>query len=174
MEKLSRKKIFGMKIGFTTVELLVYITIITVVTTVLTNFVIDATKTAAAARQAKEVQQNSRTLMTKIMRDIRLADHIDVITAENKIQLTIDGLVTGYYLSNGKIYYYTPTTTEIISSNNVIIKSDISSHVFTESSGTILVSFTAEYFNPLSEDAPIGSGGAYSLTSSFTQRQNVY
>lgn len=171
MEKLSRKKLLGMKIGFTTVELLVYITIITVVTTVLTNFVIDATKTAAAARQARAVQQNTRVVMSKIMREVRQSSSYVILSSGEELQMVTSGQTTGFYLDNGTVYYYvgskpvTPVASEAISNGDITV----SSLNFIQLDNTVSVTVSAEPTNPL-----LGSGSVYSLTSAFTPRQYVY
>lgn len=63
--------------GFTLVELLVYMGILTVFLTTSIVFAIDLIKTSQRARISLEVQQNIRFAMERMVREIRAADDLN-------------------------------------------------------------------------------------------------
>lgn len=63
--------------GFTLIELIIYISIVTVALLVFTNFMADVTHNASKAKVTKEVQQNARLIMTKITQEIRAGSSIN-------------------------------------------------------------------------------------------------
>ncbi len=63
--------------GFTLIELMIYISIVTAALLVFTNFMVDVTHNAAKAKVAKEVQQNARLIMAKMTQEIRSGSSVN-------------------------------------------------------------------------------------------------
>lgn len=170
MEKLVNNNFINLRNGFGTIEFLIYISIVTVVTIVLTNFIISGLKSINAARQARQIQQNTRLVMAKIIREVHGASSLQVLS-EEEIEINTNGQISGFYLNGGVIYYYLnshPVTQDEI---NAISTADIfiTDLNFIQRHNAVEGTIIAEPAKPLP-----GSGNAYKLTSVFTPRQYVY
>lgn len=87
--------------GFTLTEMLVYIGIVGIVLVVFMNFMIDVSHATSRSRVAKEVSQNGRTVIDRIVQDVRTATSITVVSA-NSLRVTGTS-VNEYTLSSGRI-----------------------------------------------------------------------
>lgn len=91
--------------GYTIAELLIYISIVSIVFVVFTQFMTDATRVTQRTRVAKEVNQNARQVMARIVHDVRGAN--DVAVTGTALQLN-GGTIQ--YDTNGTAVLYTDAT----------------------------------------------------------------
>ena len=87
------------KAGFSLVEVLVYLSLATMITVVLTSFMIDVAKHAALAKSRQEVQFNAQNLLTRIANDVRHAQLVTAIAISGQKKLELvnrDGQVVTY------------------------------------------------------------------------------
>lgn len=73
--------------GFTAIELLIYISLVAVVTIIFTNFTVDVVRAASRALVVKEVNQGARLVISRITQEIKTARTIDSV-AGDQIQFT--------------------------------------------------------------------------------------
>jgi Tfp pilus assembly protein PilV len=76
--------------GFTLMELLIYLGIVTVAIVVFSGFMANVTTYAARARVKQEVQQSARFILERITHDVRTADSVTVVAGA--LQLTNAGM----------------------------------------------------------------------------------
>lgn len=67
--------------GFTMIELLIYVTFISIMATVFVNFALDIAGSAQKARVRQEVQQNARLAMDRMLQEVRAAEGLNVGTS---------------------------------------------------------------------------------------------
>lgn len=109
--------------GFTMIELLIYMSIVTIALVVMTGFMADVTKSAAREKTTQGIQQNASLVIARLTQDIRAADSYPVLTEINpdQWQITIQkgGNLIYYYLENYIVYYRVGTTSTPLTTNNV-------------------------------------------------------
>ena len=88
--------------GFTIAEMLIYISIVSIALVVFMNFLIDINRASERSRVAKEVDQNGRTVINRIVQDVRTANSITVDNTSNPNTLKINGTTT-YTTSSGSV-----------------------------------------------------------------------
>lgn len=112
-----------MKRGFTLLETLVYVALLTIVSVILVNFILDITRSYAKARVKSAVFSQTQRVLETITKEIKQAKSIYTPTSyfgtgDSKRQLSLEtlnpvvgGLPTGenstfvdFYLDNQKIY----------------------------------------------------------------------
>lgn len=102
--------------GYTLIELLIYISIVSIALIVFMNFMTDVSRNAARFRVAKDVSQNARIVMDSITRDVRNASSVTVPNS-NTLSLQVGGNPVQYALSgNAVMYNATPLTSSNLSS----------------------------------------------------------
>ncbi|MBI4092357.1 MAG: prepilin-type N-terminal cleavage/methylation domain-containing protein [Candidatus Kerfeldbacteria bacterium] len=89
--------------GFTLMELLVYMSIVTIATLIFMSFAVDVTTSAGKSRRLRELQDNARLLISRVTQDIRTAD--DVAVAGSELRVTKSGVTTRYFLDSGAVKY---------------------------------------------------------------------
>ena len=125
MSKLSRKN----EKGLTLMELLIYISISTIIVVVIMNFFTDVTINAAKVKITKEVQQNARLMLSRMTQEIRSAQAVDF--ALDKIIVTNQ---------DGEEIIFNEETMNSLSSNRVLV-TDLT---FAQDSSTIFINLTVE------------------------------
>ncbi len=154
--------------GFTLVELLIYISITTLIMVALTSFVADVTKQASRTKVSKEVQQNARLIITKITQDVRTADSVTQVTP-TQIDLVKAGQAISYsWDSVGKTVNYNDGTGNDPLSNGRV---SVTSLQFTESNEAINIALDVEQKNPSAKPA---ASSEISLSSTAVPRSALY
>lgn len=87
--------------GFTLIELLVYIGIVTMAVTVFTSFSVEVARSAGTSRAMKEVQQNARTVMSRIVQDVRSSTAVALLAGGSELQADVAGTPKRYFLDGG-------------------------------------------------------------------------
>jgi len=103
--------------GFTIIELLIYLGIVAVATTVFTSFTADVVRAASRALAVKEVSQGSRLILSRITQEIKTAKSISTISSDS-IQLVdvSDSTVTiSFDSANGVVSYTDASGSSLIS-----------------------------------------------------------
>lgn len=97
--------------GFTLVELLVYITIVSMVMVTISIYFSTVSAHAARTRTVHAVQHEARTLMVRLVGDVRRAAAIDTLHSvldDDQGQLILNDVSGGtvtYRLDTGRVYY---------------------------------------------------------------------
>ncbi len=68
--------------GFSLIELLVYISLIGIITIIFTNFTATIVRKSIKASTINEVNQSARFLLSRISQEIKIADNINIASAE--------------------------------------------------------------------------------------------
>lgn len=118
--------------GFTLVEMIVYIALLSVLSVVVINAVVTTTKTFADFRMTRSINESATTVVERMTRDIRMAYDIDQsesILSAHPGRLVLkttdasgDATTTEFYIDNGRVRV-TEGATDIgyLSGNNVTV-----------------------------------------------------
>ena len=118
--------------GFTIIELMVYISIVTVAITVFSAFMLDVTKNASRSKTIKEVQQNAQFIMNRITNDIRHAQAVTIPAlgaSGADLTLTMSPTLTAtYHFDNAAstVTYQQNSGTAMAISNNQVRVTNLS------------------------------------------------
>lgn len=99
----KRSSPFANQSGMTMIELMIYMSMVTIALVVMTSFIVDVSTNAAKTKTVKEVQQNARMIVSRISQDIRTA--FDVVVDPTQTQLDIlalDGSTIRSYQWDGQ------------------------------------------------------------------------
>ncbi len=154
--------------GFTIVELLVYVSIVTIALTIFSIFVVDVIKDSSRSKTTKEVQQNAQLIMDRLTGDIQHAQAITSV-GTNSVSLTNSiGVAVTYALANQIVTYQQGVAIAVPISNNQVRVTTLN---FSGSDPTITINLTVQQKNPNASAA-----GQYSttLTSTVARRQAIY
>lgn len=77
--------------GFTIIELLIYISIVAVATTIFTSFTVDVVRAAGRALAVKEVSQGSRLILSRITQEIKTAKSVSAIDSDSIQLIDVSG-----------------------------------------------------------------------------------
>lgn len=126
-------------------ELLIYMSIVTVGLVVLTGFIADVTKTAARAKTTQESQQNARLVMSRLTQDIRNAESIDLANSQmdndhGSLRIIKNSLPTTYSWSNGGVSFSNASGTSIITTDKI----NITQLRFEQTGNTTTIKITAQ------------------------------
>jgi len=135
--------------GFTLVELLVYISISSVIILAVFTFVISLMQTQSKITLERETWENAQRSMDRIVRELQKATSIDEsssIFGTNPGDLHFDTysyesddiIPTRVYLSNNKIFLQTSAGDELMTSSEVEA-TNLTFNLFTSASGTISI-----------------------------------
>ncbi|OHA57272.1 MAG: hypothetical protein A2441_01315 [Candidatus Veblenbacteria bacterium RIFOXYC2_FULL_42_11] len=80
--------------GFTIVEVLIYVTILTVAMVVLASFATDVIKNAARSRVVKEVELNAQLTLNRLASEVRHAQKFNSVTATEINYVDLNGVTT--------------------------------------------------------------------------------
>ncbi len=111
--------------GYTLVELLVYLSIVTISVLVFTTFVFNVTKNSARAEMKQELQENARVVINRLTQNIRQADGIDVANSTFGVaagRLTLNQAAasdTTFRLLNDAVVFNDGTSDHVLTSNKV-------------------------------------------------------
>ncbi len=84
--------------GFTLVELLVYMSIVSIALLVFTNFYLDVARHSAGSRAMSEAQQTARFVLTRVSEDVRSSSTLPTFDPVSGLQLTVGGSPRCYAL----------------------------------------------------------------------------
>lgn len=160
--------------GFTIVELLIYISIVTVTLLVLMSFVADVTKSASRAKIVKQVQQNARLVMSDVAAQIRAADSIDDANSvfnnppnpHGKLALVKGGVTTTLEWSSGNIIYYNGSQ---LSTSDVWVTELSFTKIGAVGNNGVMVTITAQ---PAASTT--GANAPFTISSTAVPRSQVY
>lgn len=88
--------------GFSLVEMVVYLTILSVMLVVLTEVFVSTLNTRAESETASAIDEDGRFLMSRVSYDVGRSQAV-AVPAPNTLQLTIDGLTNTYGLSGSNL-----------------------------------------------------------------------
>lgn len=98
MKRTSHQK------GFTIIELLVYISLVSVGVIVMTAFLADVLKSAAHGKMKQDMQQNGRYILSRLIQDIR-SKQVDAASDADTLVLASGPVRTTYDLDGQNITY---------------------------------------------------------------------
>lgn len=153
--------------GYTLIELLIYISITTLIMVTLTSFVADVTKQATRTKVSKEVQQNARLIITKITQDIRTADDGTISISPDNSQINL-GLKTYSWDSAAKTVTYNDGTGDDPLSNQ---KVSVTNLRFSRNGDGINVALEVQQKNPAAKAA---ARSDISLSTTVVPRSILY
>ncbi len=155
--------------GFTLIELLIYVSIVTISLTVMMNFVVDVTVSAAKAKIAKETQQNARLLISRLTQEIRTAKQISDVQNDSITLINSDdqNITFDCCDSEDRVLYITDSEATPLTNNRVRV-TDLT---FEQIANSISISLTVEQksLNPRA-----GNQDQVVLSSTIVPRQSLY
>lgn len=155
--------------GYTMIELLIYIGIVTAAILVFTNFMVDITKNSARAQVKQEVQQNARLILSRLTQDIRNAKQITGVNPEQIIlKNPLDQDITFKWDNINKEITYDDGTGPIILSGTKIRVTQLN---FQQNDSTISINLKVEQKNPNAQSA---DKSEITLTSAVVPRALLY
>jgi type II secretory pathway pseudopilin PulG len=167
MKNISKKIKSGG--GYTMIELLIYIGIVTAAILVFTNFMVDITKNSARAQVKQEVQQNARLILSRLTQEIRNAKQITSVNPERIILINpLDQDITFQWDNINKEITYDDGTGPIILSGQKIRITQLN---FQQNNNTISINFKVEQKNPNAQSA---DKSEITLSSAVVPRSILY
>lgn len=151
--------------GFTLVEILIYVSIITATLLVFTNFVFDVTRNIAASKEKQELHQNARLVIERISQDIRSASQITAINAHGLSLIDGAGQSISYQQNATTIIWSNGVTNASLTSGTV----EVTNLSFVDTSPTISIQLTVK-----PRTRPHSAGISESLSTSLTPRSSLY
>lgn len=148
---MSNKKQFKNS-GFTMIELLIYISLVAVISIIFTSFTADVVKSASRSLVVKEVSQNTRLVLSRIIQEIKTAKSISSVTASEISLISFDNTPfdLGFDSVNDLAYI------DVNGGGDVSISNDdvrITALTFEEvSTDVIKITITVEQKNPLASE----------------------
>ena len=119
------KKRINKKSGFTIVELILYMAIMGIFLTVLTEIFTSITGSRTDAEISSSISQDNTYVLAKFMYDIQRADSIGIPSAaglnSTSLELSIDGVTNTYALSNGDLQLTNSSGTNNLNGFNTFI-----------------------------------------------------
>jgi type II secretory pathway pseudopilin PulG len=134
--------------GFTVIELLMYIGIVSLMFVVFMSFIVDVTRQASRTRARADLQQNAQLVMARLAQDIRSAQTV-VIPSAGRVEMTFSA-------SPSKAYSFSGSTVDVeqpIGSPTVVLTTasiDVTNLQFTQDATTqaISIGLTVQPKNP--------------------------
>jgi Tfp pilus assembly protein PilW len=156
LECRRRRKVFDMVWGFTLIELVIYIAILSLVLVSITGFFLNTTAGNMKESSYQEVQQNGRFVMTKITQETKKAIGINSPAAgssNNSLSLVMSDQnlnPTIFDLSGGKIRITQGSSAPIeLTTDQVVVNSlQFTNLSYSGTPGTVRAEINMEYLNP--------------------------
>lgn len=152
--------------GFSLIEFMIYIAVISVAMAVFTRFTIDVSRQAAEAKSKRAVQQNAQVLLTRLTQEIRASQSFtinapDSITVQNSTGTATISL-------NGSEVDYNKGSAVALSDNQVNVTQLNFQSLASPAGVTVTLTVASRY--------PAATGGIYAVTVNFTvvPRQPLY
>ncbi|MBU1164363.1 prepilin-type N-terminal cleavage/methylation domain-containing protein [Patescibacteria group bacterium] len=119
------EKSINKNLGFTLIELIIYMILVVVITTIFIAFTADVMKSMSKELAVKEVHQNTRLVSNRIAQEIKTARSItsvaiDQITIVNKDNITVN---ISYNSTDKTVYFDNGSGPVAMSNNKVVINS---------------------------------------------------
>ncbi|MBI5037869.1 MAG: prepilin-type N-terminal cleavage/methylation domain-containing protein [Candidatus Kerfeldbacteria bacterium] len=154
--------------GYTLMELLVYLSIVTVSVLVFTTFVVNVTKNSARAEMRQELQENARVVSNRLIQNIRQAASVDqansifdVPSGTLALNQAVGADIT-FRLVNNTVVYNDGTTDYVLTSNRV----KVTTMQFSHTVDLVKVELTFEQ--------PNDSSQSFTLHTAALARQSIY
>jgi hypothetical protein len=172
----QRKKVQRGAPGFSIIELVVYMFIATIAIVVTTSFMVSVTKQAALGRVRKEVLDNSRLVMTRIVNDVRSSQSVTAVAlfSPNELHLTnAAGELVEYRLNSTQstVEYTDPIDTVTLTSGRVRVTNLTFSNQTAGNPDEVTINLTVEQFSPTTQ---ISQKYKTQLTSTAIRRRSLY
>ena len=136
--------------GFTLIELIIYIGIVSIILVSISYLIIDLISGQSSNTARQEVNQNVRFISSVISRDIRAAQAIASLSADTLV-LTMPGDDITYNFDAGNLDLTRQIgagPTEILNSNRLEISGSFSDRSYSSRTQNVQVNFTVSYYNP--------------------------
>lgn len=105
--KYHMRKFRQIRAGFTVVELLIYMGLLSILIVVLSQMFVTALNVQLESQATSSVDQDSTYVIARLSYDMQRADQIDIPASlgatTSELQLTIDGVSSSYQLNNGNL-----------------------------------------------------------------------
>lgn len=113
--------------GFSLLELLIYLAILSIMSVVLATAFITLTRGRSQNEARTEVQANARFAMDKISQDIANASSITspTTTVSNTLQLVVNGATVQYAVSNGQLQRTVGGNPDAVTSTRVTVDAPV-------------------------------------------------
>ncbi|MGE5041957.1 MAG: PilW family protein [Candidatus Levyibacteriota bacterium] len=112
-------------LGFTLVELVVYMGIVSVFMLVLTDILVAVLDTRTASESTSQVTQDGRYIYTRLIYDINHAESVstplNLGDTSNSLVATINGTVYTYSLQNGNLMLSAPGSSDQLNGNDTSV-----------------------------------------------------
>lgn len=148
--------------GYTLIELLVYLSIVTISVLVFTTFVVNVTKNSARAEMKQELQENARVVINRLTQNIRQAKSVDATSTSDILVLNqvSGGNITFSIVGNAVNYY--DGTDHVLTSDKV----KVTKMQFTDTGDLVKVDLMLILSNDLTQ--------SFSLQTAALARQSIY
>lgn len=158
--------------GFTAIELIIYLSIVTVAALVFTSFMVNVTKNAAQSKISKEVQQNARLMISRITQDIRSAKDINIAQSvldsdHGKLALVTNTGVSTFLWNNERAIYNDGSGPVDLSTDSV----GVTKLRFEKDGNAVTVALTVQQKIGITEPS---ASDSISLSSTTVPRQLIY
>jgi hypothetical protein len=155
--------------GFSLIEVIIYITLTTVVITIFTSFTIDAVRIAATVYDSKAVHQNYRFIIGRISQELKTAEDITLITAHSidYVDATNNAATISYDVVNKDVIYTSGAISDGLSSDDI----DVSQLDFNSSGSAIIVDLGIK---KATSSNPLASPYALNSSAEILPRRLIY
>ncbi|MFC1687409.1 PilW family protein [Patescibacteria group bacterium] len=158
--------------GFTAIELIIYLSIVTIAALVFTSFMTDVTKNAVQSKISKEVQQNARFMISRITQEIRSATDIDIAQSildndHGKLSLITSSGTSTFLWNNERAVYDDGSGPVDLSTDSV----GVTSLRFEKDGNAITVALTVQQKIGITDPS---ASDSISLTSTTIPRRLIY
>lgn len=137
--------------GFSLLELLIYIAILSGFLLVIINLFFSVSTSSVRGEVSSEVRQNLRFASQQVTDEVRKATAIDFVSVSgDNLRLIIDGAPTEFKIVGGILEKTRGMTTENITTNNVTVST--ADPVFTQIGNTIQINLKIDYNDNGRED----------------------
>ncbi|MFH1207566.1 MAG: type II secretion system protein [Patescibacteria group bacterium] len=154
--------------GYTLIELLVYLSIVTISVIVFTTFVVNVTKNSARAEMKQELQENARVVGNRLTQNIRQAEGID---PANSLFDVVDGQLAlnksaapdiTFRLLDNAVVYNNGTNDYVLTNDKV----KVTKMQFSQTADLVKIELTLEQSNDPTS--------TFSLHTAVLARQSIY
>lgn len=140
---------YKLQAGFTLVELIIYIGIVSIVLTSLSYLILDIIGGQVSSQADREVNYNVRHLSTQLATDIRAAESITSITADS-LTLSLPGDDISYQFDGNGLLTRQVAAGDpaVVHTSAVTTNGSFTDQSYGSRSQHVGISFTVEYKNP--------------------------
>lgn len=155
--------------GMTMIEMLIYISLVSLMTIIFTNFTIDIIKSSSKALAMKEVNQNVRFIMSRITQELKTATDLESVTTQNIIVKNYEGESVSFKFDSvdHEIIYNDGVDDHLIS--NGVVK--VNNLIFTQIADNVIkINLEVESLKDLKTNRPY----SFDLVTYVSPRSPIY